>query len=142
MIRKDRETFLTILENYPHGVALVLKDGAYRYVNQKFTEITGYSLKDTPTGRQWFQNAFPDPEYRRGVMSTWSIDMKRTGPGESPRSSSTWPTSGCTMSSALGPRSGKAHPNNQEKEHSSDCRWRGLSYTQRAPSKIRAPFRI
>ena len=82
MIRKDRETFLTILENYPHGVALVLKDGTYRYLNQKFMEITGYSPKDIQTGWQWFEKAYPDPEYRRGVMSTWSIDVKKAEPGE------------------------------------------------------------
>ena len=82
IIRKDRETFLTILENYPHGVALVLKDGTYRYINQKFTDITGYTMDEVQTGRQWFKNAFPDPEYRRGVISTWSADTKRAGPGE------------------------------------------------------------
>lgn len=84
-IRKNQETFFTILENYPLGVAFVTKEGKYEYINQKFTDVTGYTLMDIPTGRQWFEKAFPDPEYRRGVISTWFIDTSTRGSGEKER---------------------------------------------------------
>ena len=88
-IRKERETLFTILDNYPHGVALVSGDGVYRYANQKFTRITGYTTRDIPTGRQWFEKAFPDREYRRDVISRWIFDTRDDEPGEKERRSLT-----------------------------------------------------
>ncbi len=81
-LRQERETFLTILKNFPNGVALISREGVYKYLNQKFTEITGYALADIPSGRHWFEKAYPDPEYRQGVISTWIIDMRNKVPGE------------------------------------------------------------
>jgi PAS domain S-box-containing protein len=82
MLHRDRETFLTILENFPNGVALVSREGTYEYLNQKFTEITGYTLADIPSGREWFKKGWPDPEARRGAVSTWLIDMGTAIVGE------------------------------------------------------------
>ena len=50
-LQKERQTFFTILENDPSGVALIGKDGVYQYLNPEFTKITGYSLQDVPTGK-------------------------------------------------------------------------------------------
>jgi PAS domain S-box-containing protein len=83
--KQEGERFSVILENHPNGVALVTRTGIYKYLNQKFTEITGYTLIDIPSGRQWFRKAFPDPRYRRGVISTWVIDTRNREPGEKDR---------------------------------------------------------
>ncbi|HEY3278072.1 MAG TPA: PAS domain S-box protein [Syntrophorhabdaceae bacterium] len=81
-LRKERETFLTILDNFPHGAALISEEGAYLYVNHKFSEITGYTLADIPSGQEWFVLAFPDPEQRRNAVSAWMMDMRNKGAGE------------------------------------------------------------
>jgi len=66
---------------------MVDRDGHYQYINPKFVEIFGYTLDDTPTGREWFSKAFPDPEYRHQVISTWIYDLEGATPDESrPRS--------------------------------------------------------
>ena len=80
-LKKERETFFTVLKNYPHGVALVDRKGINQYVNPEFTEITGYTIEDIPTGRDWFQKAYPVSEYRKKVIDAWKADRVKTGIG-------------------------------------------------------------
>jgi PAS domain S-box-containing protein len=81
-LHNDREVFLTILENYPRGVALVDEKGTYKYLNHKFTEITGYTLYDVRNGKEWLAKAFPDREYRQSVISSWLTDVRSGEIGE------------------------------------------------------------
>jgi len=74
-LKKERETFFSILENSMSGVILVGSDGRFNYVNPEFTNITGYTIEDVPDGRRWFQKAFPEQEYRRMVIDTWKKDV-------------------------------------------------------------------
>jgi len=76
---QQQETFLAIFQKAPYGVALVGKDGTYLYANPEFTSLTGYTLEDIPTGREWLKKAYPDPEYRRKVIATWKEDVARKG---------------------------------------------------------------
>ena len=77
ILEKERETFFTILENDPTGVALIDRHGAYRYINPELTRTTGYTIKDIPTGRDWLEKAYPDPLYREKVIETWKGDRAR-----------------------------------------------------------------
>ena len=87
VLHREKEKFRVLVEESPFGVSMVDKDGHYQYINPKFVEIFGYTLDDTPTGREWFKKAFPDPEYRHQVISTWISDLERATPDESrPRS--------------------------------------------------------
>ncbi|HOT41813.1 MAG TPA: PAS domain S-box protein [Syntrophorhabdaceae bacterium] len=76
-LKKERETFFSILENSMNGVILVGQDGRFSYVNPEFTNITGYTIDDVPDGRHWFHKAFPDPEYRRHIIGEWKKDRTR-----------------------------------------------------------------
>jgi PAS domain S-box-containing protein len=80
-LQKEREKCFTILENDPTGVALIGNDGAYQYLNPEFTNITGYTLQDVPTGKEWFEKAYPDPHYRQKVIDTWKMDWLSRGRG-------------------------------------------------------------
>jgi two-component system cell cycle sensor histidine kinase/response regulator CckA len=87
VLHREKEKFRVLVEESPFGVSIVDKDGHYQYINPKFVEIFGYTLDDTPTGREWFKKAFPNPEYRHQVISTWISDLERATPDESrPRS--------------------------------------------------------
>lgn len=72
----DRDNFYILTENAPFGIAVIAKDGTYRYINEKFKKIFGYDLKDIPDGRTWFRKAYPDPKYRQKVIRTWIKDLK------------------------------------------------------------------
>ncbi len=87
VLHREKEKFRVLVEESPFGVSMVDKDGHYQYINPKFVEIFGYTLNDTPTGRDWFRKAFPDREYRHQVISTWISDLEGVTPDESrPRS--------------------------------------------------------
>ena len=80
LLGRERETFFAILQKAPYGVILIEKTGRYLYVNPQFTLITGYSLKDIPTGKDWFRKAYPDAAYRKRAIRTWVEDATRARP--------------------------------------------------------------
>ena len=81
-LRKSEERYRILVEQSPSAVAMIAKDGHYRYINPKFVEMFGYTMEDISTGREWFDKAFPDPENRNEVVSTWISDLKGSKAGE------------------------------------------------------------
>lgn len=77
LLKKERETFYTTLQETPDGVALIDKNGKYLYINTAFTNITGYTLKDIATGKDWFNKAYQDSNYREHVIKIWKRDFAR-----------------------------------------------------------------
>lgn len=61
--------------NFPLG--LVSKDGVMIALNDRFVELFGYTLKDVPTLKEWWELAYPDLEYRQWVLSTWGAAVER-----------------------------------------------------------------
>jgi diguanylate cyclase (GGDEF)-like protein/PAS domain S-box-containing protein len=74
LLQRERETFYSTLQEAPNGVALIDKDGRYLYINSAFTNITGYTLEDIPTGRDWFRRAYPNQQYRHQFIELWKKD--------------------------------------------------------------------
>jgi PAS domain S-box-containing protein len=79
LLQQEKETFFSILENSLYGVCLINSDGLYLYVNPGFTKITGYTLEDIPTGKDWMHKAYPDKEYRQKVIESWEQDIGQGG---------------------------------------------------------------
>ena len=52
------------------------RDGKHLYVNPEFTAITGYTLEDIPTGKDWQHKAYPDKAYRQKVTALWKDDRR------------------------------------------------------------------
>jgi len=78
----ERNRFRTLSEDAPFGIVMIGSDGRFDYINPKFKEIFGYTLKDVPNGKDWFRKAYPDPEYRYKVVSTWKQDLEQFKIGE------------------------------------------------------------
>jgi PAS domain S-box-containing protein len=81
-LHREREKYRTLAEKAPVGISIITKEGCYKYLNPKFVEIFGYTLEDIPTGREWFDRAFPDPALRRQVIANWLDDLHHSQPGE------------------------------------------------------------
>jgi PAS domain S-box-containing protein len=81
-LRESEERFRILVEDSPLGISLIGKDGYYKYINPRFVEMFGYTLKDIPTGRVWFSKAYPDEEYRHQVISKWITDLEKFKHGE------------------------------------------------------------
>jgi PAS domain S-box-containing protein len=85
VLEREKEKFRVLVEESSLGIALIEKSGRYNYINPKFVEMFEYTLKDIPTGREWFLNAFPDPTYREQAISSWINDLKNTKSGQDQR---------------------------------------------------------
>lgn len=81
-LRREQERFQTLVEQAPFGLVIIDPVGHFQYLNSKFTEITGYELKDLPSGREWFKKAYPDPELRHQAVAAWKEDLERFQEGE------------------------------------------------------------
>ena len=79
---REKEKYRTLVEESPLGVSIIGEAGTYKYINPKFVQMFGYTLKDIPTGRDWFARAYPEPEYRRQVIDSWFQDLNNSQVGE------------------------------------------------------------
>jgi diguanylate cyclase (GGDEF)-like protein/PAS domain S-box-containing protein len=79
LLQREREIFYSTLQEAPNGVALLDKGGRYLYINAEFTHITGYTLEDVPTGREWFRRAYPDASQRHKAVGLWKKDLAAGG---------------------------------------------------------------
>ena len=82
LLLAERKKFLTLSENAPFGMVLIDDLGNITYINPKFRELFGYDIEDIPDGRTWFKKAYPDPEYRKTVISAWVEDLKQARIGQ------------------------------------------------------------
>ena len=79
---KDKTNTLSeIIESNPHGIALIDNSGQYIHINAYFTKLTGYTLKDIPNKKIWFEKAYPDKNYKKQIAQTWENDNKKLGMG-------------------------------------------------------------
>ena len=46
------------------------------YLNPAFVLELGYELTDIPDKRHWWQQAYPDPAYRKVVASQWELESE------------------------------------------------------------------
>jgi two-component system cell cycle sensor histidine kinase/response regulator CckA len=81
-LQESEERFRILVEKSPLGVSLLGRDGRYKYLNPKFTEIFGYQIEDISTGKMWMEKAFPDPEFRHEAIATWKHDFQELKGGD------------------------------------------------------------
>ena len=70
-VRSSEMRLRDMLQRLPVGVFLVRPDGRMTNRNEYFEQITGYTEDDVPTSADWWQLAYPDPEYRRRSHARW-----------------------------------------------------------------------
>ncbi|MHA1611819.1 MAG: PDC sensor domain-containing protein, partial [Promethearchaeota archaeon] len=63
-IRGQIDQFRTLADLSPYPMVLMIMPDRMEFVNQKFREVIGYSLEETPTLSEWFLKVFPDQDYR------------------------------------------------------------------------------
>jgi PAS domain S-box-containing protein len=71
----SEERFRGIADLSPFPIAIIDPGGHYLYINHQFTEVFGYTLSDLPTGKAWFEAAFPDPTLRNDAITAWRADL-------------------------------------------------------------------
>jgi PAS domain S-box-containing protein len=79
---RERQRFRVLAENSPFGMILIDAGDNFSYINPKFRDLFGYDERDIPNGREWFKKAYPDPAYRKEVISAWCSDLAGSQIGE------------------------------------------------------------
>lgn len=71
-IRIENEMrFRKLVKAAPVPMCYVQQHNVMESINDRFTKTFGYTLEDVPTLDAWWQLAYPDPNYRDWVLSTW-----------------------------------------------------------------------
>jgi len=81
-LKESQEIFSNVATYAPVPISIIEADGRYQFVNQKFTKVFGYDLRDFTTGKEWFSLAYPDPEYRKKVIHSWKSDLMGSMSGQ------------------------------------------------------------
>jgi PAS domain S-box-containing protein len=81
-VKVSEQKFRHLVAHAPIGLTIISKGGIYEYANPKFNEIFGYTLEDIPKGKNWFERAYPDLEYRQKVVACWREDISEAKGGK------------------------------------------------------------
>ncbi|MBN1342964.1 MAG: PAS domain S-box protein [Phycisphaerae bacterium] len=81
-LEREQEKLRVMIEESPLGVCVVDSGGKWKYLNPKFVEMYGYTLRDVPTGRAWFRRVFPKEATRKRVIKAWISDLESSKRGQ------------------------------------------------------------
>lgn len=70
-IQKSRERLSMIVENSPAGICVVDINGKIQFINNRFTEMFGYTIDDVSDVETWGYRAYPDEEERQKRAEQW-----------------------------------------------------------------------
>jgi PAS domain S-box-containing protein len=70
-LQRSQDELQSLMDKSPAAISWADLQGNVRYSNQRFIDLFGYTLEDMPTIEQWYTAAYPDPDYRRMVVSGW-----------------------------------------------------------------------
>lgn len=63
--------FQDLFMKVPLPLCWVASDGTILQINMRFEAVFGYTQQDMPTLDHWWPLAYPDPDYRQWVFTTW-----------------------------------------------------------------------
>jgi len=72
-LEKSERRFREIIEYSPVAIVITDADNHILKLNQKFTQLFGYTQADIPTLEDWNQLAFPQPQEQ--IMKRWQQDI-------------------------------------------------------------------
>jgi len=81
-LRRTGEFSRQVVLNSP--LAMLVSRGpseTVELVNERFTSLFGYTLRDMPDVSCWWPLAYPDPDYRQSVRASWQKLMDETNRG-------------------------------------------------------------
>lgn len=53
---------------------------AIAYLNNSFKKVIGWELEEIKYKDQWWQKAYPDPQYQKVVENIWEVSMDSLNP--------------------------------------------------------------
>lgn len=75
-LAKSNARFRALFQKAPLPLAEVHREHIIE-VNDRFSALLGYTREDISSMDRWWQNAYPDSEYRDRVMTEWQSEVER-----------------------------------------------------------------
>ncbi len=70
-IKESEKHFRTLIEKSPLPMMITDENQDVELLNERFTELFGYTISDISTVEKWWVLAYPDIEYRKKVQTSW-----------------------------------------------------------------------
>ncbi len=70
--KQEYFNLLYILNQMPFPIAISKDENTNYFINNKFTELYGYSIEDIPNERTWMKKAYPDPKYLKEINAEYN----------------------------------------------------------------------
>lgn len=77
-LSESERFFDNVFTHSPVGIVVTDFADNVLQINQKFTELFGYTLEDIPTVSDWFPRAFPDHGSQEIAAKNWRTDITRS----------------------------------------------------------------
>ena len=81
-LRIDDPAVRALLERLPLAVTAVDANGRVIFINERASQMSGYTIELVPNMDVWRERAFPDPSYRQTITRRWDAavaEAARTG---------------------------------------------------------------
>lgn len=75
-LRESERRFRQLFDLAPIPLVNVARDDSILAVNARFEQTFGYTFAEVSTMQEWWPKAYPDPEYRRQVISDWELAVR------------------------------------------------------------------
>jgi PAS domain S-box-containing protein len=76
-LQDSEEHFRGLVRSLPIPLLYGDMDARILTVNDRFTQVLGYTLAEIPTGEIFFRLVYPDEVYRQSVIRSWSEAVRR-----------------------------------------------------------------
>ncbi len=71
MLQQSEKHFRHLIARSPIPMAINSDEGKIEYLNEQFVKTYGYDLDDVSSLDEWWQQAYPEPEYQQKISRTW-----------------------------------------------------------------------
>lgn len=75
-LRDSEQKFRQLIQEAPLPLCFVNNNEEFEHINNRFSQLFGYSKDDVPTLKEWWQLAYPDESYRDWVLKTWTATVE------------------------------------------------------------------
>ena len=82
-LRQSEDNFRRLVKHLPLPLCFFHQDGALDFINNQFVKDFGYTGQEIPTLDDWWRLAYPDPDYRREIVSDWQTAIQAALLGKS-----------------------------------------------------------
>jgi PAS domain S-box-containing protein len=76
-LKESESRFRKLAESAPMGIIISDRNQNTEYVNQRFTEMFGYTIEDMSSVEQWWTMAYPDEQFRNQVRLKWTDTLEK-----------------------------------------------------------------